>query len=317
MPEFKNQHYLPQFYLKNFTRPEALGQVFVLKKGHSHWSKRGVKSVASRDYFYSFRDERGDVDYTLEQAISELEHQLSPVLVKLLKSASLGRFELNDEEHVRFAQFLMTMWNRVPVQVESSQRWRSELERAYFRVAHRFYAEHPEALERLKEERRRDPNRKNIDEARPEHFDPAHIEITVDPYPVKVDLLMNALDLAEEVLQMDWFFLHSRAPHFFITSDHPFCLVDPTNRSGDFGTGLRHRHAEITLPLSRDVAFFARWENPSNNSVARRWLPALEDTVEAINRRTASQAKNELIASTTTFPGVEEIKARFLEDQEA
>ncbi len=317
MAEFKNQHYLPQFYLRGFERPEAPGQVRLLRSGQLHWAKVGIKNVAAQDYFHSFVDEAGNLDHTLEKELSKLENQFSPALAKLLVSASSRRFPLSDEEHVHLAWFCMMMWQRVPAKVEFSEHWRAEMVRFYFTMTHRFYTEHPEALERLKEERRRDPDAANLDEARPEHFDPAHIEVSVDRHTVLVELLQSAFETAEVLLEMDWVFLRSRPPHFFITSDHPFCLVDPTETRRWRGVGLKNPSVEVTLPLSREVALLARWGRPWpwrwSRGVTRRWRSASEGVVAKINWRTAGLAARELITPVTDFAGASDIQKVFME----
>src|SRR6266851_3636290 len=99
MSEPKNQHYLPRFYLKGFANPDVPGQLDILKKGHSHWMKRGVKSVWSQDYLYSFRDNSGKVRHDIEEDMfaKHLEPRFRNVLNKILKKQNL-----NDEDRFTF-----------------------------------------------------------------------------------------------------------------------------------------------------------------------------------------------------------------------
>ena len=74
--------------------------------------------------------------------------------------------------------------------------------------------------------------------------------------------------------------------------------IRPTNKSQFYSSGLAHKNVEISMPLSRNIAFFAGWK-----SSGVRWLPVSEDFVEQINTRTVYFASREVIAPKQFFPG--------------
>ena len=106
---------------------------------------------------------------------------------------------------------------------------------------------------------------------------------------------------------MGWTFLRSQPPDYFITSDAPYFMVDPKIDPETWRTmgtsGLGSKRVEVTLPITRDVAFTAGWHGQGEQRLepASRWL------VSQINYRTGLAARRLLIAPKQTFPGSERL----------
>jgi len=280
MFDYKNQHYLPQFYLKGFTDPAAPGQLQVLKKGHQHWMKRGTKNVASEEYLHSFKEENGEMNHDVEKTFSQVEGLWKPILDKILHG-DRSRIvpELTLEEEGGFAYFVMAMWHRVPSQVEHWNNQWSEVMNFALRI-----------------QQAHDPKLKDVD------LDANKVQM--NPLLTLLSSMGAAMKLAVEIVPMEWRFVYTTPPHFFITSDHPVALVDPTKREHTYGTGLMHENAELTLPLSREMCFFGGWKShmPELLRSTRAVLPAPDGFVEQINQRTVMAASREIIAPRREFP---------------
>jgi hypothetical protein len=102
---------------------------------------------------------------------------------------------------------------------------------------------------------------------------------------------------------MDWTFMITAGQDYFITSDCPVSIVNPSARSPE--GGFASRFIEVTIPFSRTIALVTSWENPDT----MRFQPASPDVIEQINRRTALRARV-LIAPKPSFPGSVDITAQ-------
>ena len=297
----KNQHYLPRFYLKGYSNPDAPGLLYVYKKGSSHWMKRGIKNIASQDYLHSFRDTTGMMRHEIEIMFSQLEANFSPVLGKVLAGQTLSY-----DEEFTLSCFLMTTWQRVPEQVTHLNNFVSGMGQDLLEVSYRLYTQNPEALELVKAEYKRETGKDALYSLKPEDLDPSKLRIEANRNMTLTVMIEEAISLSEIIQQMGWAFLKSASPNYFITSDSPFCLITPGNDKTIYKNGLAYHNAEVSMPLSRNIAFFAGWKMKG-----RRWLRASESVVEKINCRTACLASRELIAPKRIFPGSEKILANF------
>jgi hypothetical protein len=300
MSDHKNQHYLPQFYLEGFYNPDVPGLVYVRKKGSAYWMKRGVKNVGSQDYLYSFRDAGGNTRHEIETVLfQQLDDRFAPVLRKVLTEEDIS----NDEEFL-LACFFMTTWQRVPGQVDHLKNIVSEIGQDILKVSYDYFSRNPNAWEQQKAQYKRVTGKNDIDILKAEDLNPAKLSVKATLPTTLLPMIESAISLSEIVLQMGWMFLKSEASNFFITSDSPCCVINPADKSRE--SGLAHQDVEISMPLSRHVAFFAGWENRG-----RRWIPASEHIVKQINYRTACFASRELITPKQVFPGSDKVLAHF------
>ena len=300
MSEPKNQHYLPQFYLSGFTSPVAQGQLHVFRNGHEYWTRCGTKNVASKEFLHSFRDAEGNFNHSLETMFSELESHFSPVLKKVLEKQPLTM-----DERMMFSVFVLVMQMRVPAQVEHWNKQFSKISQMILHVIHAGLVRYPEAFDELKRQMH-ETGATNFGKIRPEDWDPSRVQVTANPHATMMALMQGAVEIAEELFRMGWVFLVSEAPDYFITSDNPVCMHDPTNTSRFYGTGFRHENVEITMPLSRAVALVVGWKN-----IGWRYQSASREFVEQINMRTGLFAERELIAPQKFFPGSRRSLAHF------
>jgi hypothetical protein len=300
MSDPKNQHYLPQFYLKGFCSPDGSGLAYIRRKGYAHWKKRGIKNVGAQDYLYSFRDASGNMCHEIETMFSQQEDLFAPVLQKVLTGQAIS----NDEEFL-LAYFFMTTWQRGPGQIAYFRNIVSGIGQDILKTIYNSFNRNPDAWEKEKSQYKQDTGKDDIDILKAEDLDPTKVKIEAISPATLLSMIEEAIPLSEIVRQMGWTFLKSEPPNFFITSDSPCCIINPADKSRQ--SGLAHQDVEISMPLSCNVAFFAGWK-----SDGRRWRPASEHIVKQINYRTACFASRELIAPKQVFPGSEKVLAHFV-----
>ncbi|MBK7588491.1 MAG: DUF4238 domain-containing protein [Bacteroidetes bacterium] len=73
-----NQHYVPYFYLKNFSFNKE--SIYVFDKLTRKQFTASLKNVASSQDFYNF--EAGNID--LETSLSKVESEIAPILQRLI-----------------------------------------------------------------------------------------------------------------------------------------------------------------------------------------------------------------------------------------
>lgn len=81
MPENKNQHFIPQFYLKNFSTNKTLG-IYNLKTRSTY--RRSYRKICAKEYFYS-------KDTELEKLYGTLESRHSNVISELIMLQDLDK----------------------------------------------------------------------------------------------------------------------------------------------------------------------------------------------------------------------------------
>lgn len=106
MPNIKNQHYVPQFYLKGFTDNKK--QVWAFDKATLKSFASSSTNLASESYFYDqeILDKALGKNF-IEKALEEVEGKTAPLLKKLLKDLDIGRaFSIDRETKVQLCEYL-------------------------------------------------------------------------------------------------------------------------------------------------------------------------------------------------------------------
>ncbi len=81
MPNYKNQHYLQQAYLRGFAVtnvPEKWGNdsaIWVLSKDSGHIRLKSIKNIAKRSHYYSFKDKNGKMNPLIEKWFNQIEKE--------------------------------------------------------------------------------------------------------------------------------------------------------------------------------------------------------------------------------------------------
>src|SRR5436309_3111889 len=116
----KNQHYIPQFYLRGFLDPDQ-----VAKNQHKRWCYsigRRPKAfptsrVGCKELFYAFERD-GQMDLSLEDILGKMETDIAPTLRKLAS----GSMALTAQERSEFSTFLALMLCRCDRSFDLSDR---------------------------------------------------------------------------------------------------------------------------------------------------------------------------------------------------
>ncbi|WP_404970961.1 DUF4238 domain-containing protein [Vibrio campbellii] len=104
----KNQHYVPQFILKNFSNGNK-DQVYVFDKAGDKTFRSNVRNVASENGFYNFQVD--DEEHSLEPLLCDIEAKSALIINRIIESESLSHLTKEDKSilsHFMAIQFVRT-----------------------------------------------------------------------------------------------------------------------------------------------------------------------------------------------------------------
>lgn len=226
----KHQHYVPQFYLRQFA--DERERIWAYDKVEDRAFCTTVRNVAGERYFYDsevLERKLGDRQ-AMEKFLREMEGHYAACMQRLLHRMRTGGYRrLHPETRSVIANFAAVQLLRTPEQrIKGRQITESIL--AFFRT-------HPNT-ERLIAE--------------------AEASLATDALREgQVAALMNVEAVAEmtKILASHiWVFARRRPEHSFYTSDAPISTVGRVPRPGRGNEGIASKGVEIHVPISHDFA---------------------------------------------------------------
>ncbi len=291
-------HYLPQFYLKEFTDPDTpLGQepyVWV-HRPDSGWQKRAPKNVAEESGYYTLTDDAGNEADDLERMLSRIES----VAAEIIRDKVVSQTPLTEGERLDLSVFIATMQVRVPGQHEHIGEFVAEVARKTMALQAHALKQDPRRWEAFKRRFEAETGERLPEDLEPEDLDPTRYRITTNR-EFSVALSFSPIQLATNIIaDKGWRFLMSQPPNYFITSDYPVGVHDPSTEGTLYGPALASPKTEVSLPLTKTIAILAGGEMKGIG-----WVPVTDRAFRQINIRTAMRATF-LISPKPTAPGLE------------
>lgn len=129
MPENKNQHYVSAFYLYHFTneqqRRDSNGRNRDTKIWHYEKKKglikaRPIKNVATESYVFSFKNNDGEYDHSLDEDLKKSEGAASEALAEIVKTVASFKkgitreVKLDDSVFEKIINFMVWQIRRHP-----------------------------------------------------------------------------------------------------------------------------------------------------------------------------------------------------------
>ncbi len=268
----KNQHYVPQFLLRNFSsRERKFIWAYDKKEKHkvqNQIKEHAIKRVASEEYFYDqFENCRnGSYEYALQQA----EDSAAPIIEKVIRTNNIE--DLTQEERRTLSFFIALQYLRTKGQLLHTEISINALS---------------EQLEKK-----------------------ANIKIPkIDPKSIWFSMLEQSPSISEILMKKVWMLCESN--NEFLISDKAVTLQNTTDRSETRGTlGLDSYGIEIYLPISPSLTLCLFCEKLlSNSGYNKKYMPnkkCKEENVENMNslqiaysERFIFSHKNEFLAVKT------------------
>ena len=266
MSEPKNQHIIPQCYLKQFVDSNTpLGQesyVWIFDRGSKKGKKRAPKNILAETDFYTLKIKSGEKDYTIEKNLSQLESEYSSVFEKKIKR----KIPLDDHDHTVFCAFVAAMLQRTLKEKENIDGFLDQLI-TMTQEAEKTHGVKPKTSLELKQAK-----------------EDAH----------KLSIVQMIPRITKILFQMNLAFLCTNRRSSFITSDAPCFLFNSRLQWQRFyGPGLSQKYVEVRMPLSPDISVCFSWANN-----LRGYLEIDTDWIHECNRMVFGYSHEYFIANS-------------------
>ncbi len=212
----KNQHYLPKFYLRNFSFENNRNQIgiFNIKKGFFHQTAP-LKNQGSKNFFYG-------QDGVIEDKLSNFEGHLSKSIKLIIDNVTVPK--KNDIEHFQLLNFVGLTDLRNPVLVENIKNARELMKKNILEL-------HPNA---------------DIKKLIPEISHQNAINLA----------LSGLNDIVDNIVDLDFKLLINKTKFPFISSDFPVVKYNKflENKNWKRGkTGYGNTGLKIFLPINPEI----------------------------------------------------------------
>lgn len=247
-----NNHYIPQFYLKNWSQDGNSIFVYSLLVPDSripYWSRKKIKSTAVWNDFYTRNERKKEIDDFEKWFGREFESPVKKIFDNLLKGHTL-----NEEKSTRLSRFIGAQYLRTPARLnELMARWHTEMPALFEEVLQK-------ASKKLEVNPQIINNQTQVSEEA--KFLPIKVTVDKDINKVKVDSLIgkgmylfalkHLLTKAVRVLaKHQWHVIRAADSVSFPTSDDPvICLNYNSEHEYDFKGGWGKKNGNIIMPIS-------------------------------------------------------------------
>ncbi len=247
-----NNHYIPQFYLKNWSQNGNSIFVYSLLVPDSripYWSRKKIKLTAVWNDFYTRNEGKKEIDDFEKWFDKEFESPVKKVWDDLLKGHTL-----DDNKSKKLSRFVGAQYLRTPARLNYLlARWRTEMPQIVEDVLQK-------VTKQLESSSQMTGNQSMISEDA--KLLPIKVSINKDTYQMKVDSLVgkgmylfalkHLLTKTVKVLgKHQWHVIHAAEGVSFPTSDDPvICLNFNSEHDYDFKGGWGRKNGNIIMPIS-------------------------------------------------------------------
>ncbi|AUT04720.1 hypothetical protein CLI64_30250 (plasmid) [Nostoc sp. CENA543] len=217
MPEKKNQHFIPRFYLKRFALHSQEKRVGVFNiSSNTFIESANLYEQASKNYFYGR-------DLKIEDAFQKLETESAKIINSILEEQCLPT--AHSREHQMLLMFIITLLGRTVYAAETID----------------------ELVEKYK---------KTVSSIAPNILSESEQKIALTLTDAVQEYLTIVVSFFPIVRDLHWKLIINETEEPFITSDNPVVLYNQfleTRKTYGSNVGLASKGLEIFLPLSPQI----------------------------------------------------------------
>ena len=122
MSDPKNQHIIPQCYLKQFVDPKTPARyepyVWIFEREAKRGKKKAPKNILAETDFYTLNG-----DYVIEKTLAQIESDYAVIFDKKIKN----KIPLDSQEHLIFCAFVAAMLQRTLKQKENIEHFMDQV----------------------------------------------------------------------------------------------------------------------------------------------------------------------------------------------
>lgn len=272
MSKPKKQHWVPRFYLKEFSIHESQNkkesQVWILSKNEGDPKIVNIKDIASKRYLYSPQDEDGNRSWEMEEQLASLEGLISQIWPTFANEY----LDLNNQSYRKIISlFLATLYLRHPTRLPEQGKLQNWLINFYEKNLPKDAHGNPVSFQLVssKGEFDIDPSGwKNY--SNPTQYDKEKFFVDT--------IQASSREIAKVFMKKRWSVICSETKQF-ITTDNP--LIISNRLMGEVKNyGLNTKGTTITIPISpiRVLVLDDLFDEPHS-----QYYPLLEDDGTDIN----------------------------------
>lgn len=215
----KNQHYVPQFLLRNFASGKKK-HIHVFDKLHEKTFKTAVRNVGAENAFYDYDD--NEKKFSIDPKFKDIETLAPPIIKRIVEDESLGSLNSKDKSIISF--FCAVQMLRVKLPRESLRDINNMLK---------------ESIEKAGGQINKVKGFKFMNEE--------EIKKT------SIQSVLTAGEFAPYFYNKIWLLLKTPTNSPLYISDNPITLYNSVKRPGRGNLGLKVKGIEIQLPLSKNL----------------------------------------------------------------
>ena len=242
MSKPKKQHWVPRFYLKEFSIDESQSkkesQVWIFSKDEGEPKIANIKDVAAKRYLYSPKDENGNRCWEMEEELASLEGLIS----QIWPTFANGYLDLDNQSYRKIISlFLATLYLRQPKRLPEQEKMQNWFIDFYENNVPKDSSGNPVACQFTAKGKKY-----TLD---PSDWKSYSNPTQYDKEKFFVDTIKeSSMDIVEVFLKKRWSVIFSETKQF-ITTDNPLVI---TNRlMGEIKNyGLNTKGTTITFPIS-------------------------------------------------------------------
>lgn len=250
----KNQHYVPQFYLRKFVNNKGKLEILDCER-KKIVIPRPPKSVCNEEYYYSANNKFDEVSQVLEKEFQRIESDISKVYGNIAKKF-INFEQITENDKMLVATFMSLQYLRGPYMRKQTQKMNEQMFRQIiklqFNSSYKFFDQYEkETGEKLTEEQRN----KIIESVQKEEY---RVEMGNTTH---LHLIGEMEGFRNLLFGKEWQVYISKSSKKFITSDNPVIELFPdwTGKSFYGPTFLQRTHQFTMTP---DILIVAT--NPRN-----------------------------------------------------
>ena len=294
----KNQHFLPQFYLRQFVDPETPSDnepyVWLYDLTEHRWRQKAPKNVAALRHYYAYRGGDNNPINLVEPHLAQVE-SISATLIRKLVSQTA----LTEREQLHFSLFIAQLTVRTPQFRSMTESYLDRIGQTSMASMIRSWRENPPEFESLQRNYSESTGKRadfSIDDF--EEFQPRF-------KPNDVGLLTSAMipsiALTERLMGMTWRFYFTEAEERLVICDNPCEVGFPDDITEESFRGFLTDDIEFHVPLSPNMIFTAYDDGPDR---AFGGILKCKDVVR-FNQRMAKRSEKFIISQKSSFLGDE------------
>jgi hypothetical protein len=297
MAILKQQHYLPQFYLRFFQAPAKPGYIFFYRREEIA-VMANIRKVARQSYLYAYEDEDGKRRFEIEEFLGTVESAASPILERF--NTSKGPLSITAEERETLSLFVAFQVIRTPAYMNSLRGGNAD----FMEVVTKMHAQNKDLIEHSIQE----AVAAGVDVGQDLDTEKLREFALSDEYTIEAEhgpyFLGQAIKTIEAIypciLPKELTLLRSSSTSF-ITSDHPVVLLPDSEAPPLFRGGFLN--SDLFLPIGNYTALYFRTvakphsAEHSSTGLAVPVLPVSPFRTRKLNKMTLGHAENYLYAS--------------------